>query len=50
MEIAHGLPRDAVIIASEIQQVLLGIGKIMVVKEIKSKAAYRYAHRVIESK
>ena len=47
MEGAHGLPRDAISITSEIKQVLHSVGKKRIVKDIKSKYTYRYPHRVI---
>ena len=44
----HGIPKDATSLANELQQVLHRIVKIRVIKEIKSKSAYRYDRRVIE--
>ena len=48
MEGAHGLPRNTTSITSYIQQVLHGVGKRRIVKEIKAKSVYMYYCRVIE--
>ena len=48
IEGAHGLQRDAIILSDELQQVLHGVGKRSVFRDIKSKSSYRYPRRVIE--
>ena len=47
IEGAHGPPRYAISLASELQQVIYGIGKISILKKIQARYAYKYACRVI---
>ena len=47
MDGAHGLPKDAIGLANELQQVLHGVGTKSVGNEIKPYSAYGYDHRVI---
>ena len=44
---AHGIPRDSINTANDLQQVIHCRGKIIILNEIKSNSRYMYAHIVI---
>ena len=48
MDGVHGLPRDATSLANELQELLHGVGKHRISKEIKQSYAQSYSHRVIK--